>query len=63
MSELVDWLRSLPPTQSVTVEPFLSSTTAVVAFYSPADMLGACVTIARGDPVRGGDSFARAMTT
>jgi hypothetical protein len=60
MAELVDWLRSLPPETRVSGEVFLSSTTAVTAFYSPPGVLGACVTIAY-DPARGYANWAFAM--
>src|SRR5262249_6050727 len=57
---LVGWLRFLSPETRVTLELFLSSTTAVVAFYSPPGVLGACVTIAY-DPARGKENWAFAM--
>jgi len=60
LAELVDWLRFLSPETPVAVEAFLSSTTAVTAFYSPPSVLGACVTIAY-DPARGKENWAFAM--
>jgi len=60
LAELVDWLRPLSPETRVYGEAFLSSTTAVTAFYSPPGVLGACVTIAY-DPARGYENWAFAM--